>query len=83
MPLYDYLCRACGHEFEALVRAGASPSECPECHGRDLERQLSTFALSTDERRQAAALDSRRRQIAKRKDAIIAEEEYREKHDKE
>lgn len=83
MPLYDYRCQSCGHEFEALVRAGGTPSQCPECHGTELERLLSTFALSTDERRQAAALDSRRRQIAKRKDAIIAEEEYREKHDKE
>lgn len=83
MPLYDFRCRRCGHEFEALVRGGDAPKECPECRAHDLERLLSTFALSTDERRQAAALDSRRRQVAKRKDAVIAEEEYREKHDKE
>jgi hypothetical protein len=47
-----------------------------------LERLLSTFAVDSAERRQAAAKDSRRRQIAGRKDAIIAEEEYRQKHDK-
>jgi hypothetical protein len=69
-------------EFEALVR-GADPVECPACHGSDVERLLSTFALSTDERRQAAALDSRRRQIAKNRDKVIADEEYRQKHDKE
>jgi putative FmdB family regulatory protein len=82
MPLYDFQCRSCGLEFEALVRGGELP-QCPECHGQDLERKLATFALSTDERRQAAALDSRRRQIAKNRDKVIADEEYREKHDKE
>jgi putative FmdB family regulatory protein len=83
MPLFDFRCRACHHEFEVLVRTGGPDVECPECHGRDNERLLSTFALSTEERRQAAARDSRRRQIAKNRDKVIAEEEYRQKHDKE
>jgi putative FmdB family regulatory protein len=82
MPLYDFRCRTCGHEFETLVRTGDSPS-CPECRGSDLERLLSTFALSTDERRQAAVRDSRKRQIRANRDKVIAEEEYRAKHDKE
>lgn len=82
MPLYDFRCRACRHEFEALVRVNDIP-ECPSCHGRNLERLLSTFAVDTAERRQAAAKDSRRRQIAARKDAVIAEEEYRREHGKE
>jgi putative FmdB family regulatory protein len=82
MPLYDFECRTCGREFEALVRAGDEP-QCPDCHGRDLVRQLSTFALSTDERRQAAAKQSRQLQIRKNRDKVIADEEYRQKHDKE
>jgi len=81
MPLFDFVCRTCSHEFEALVRTGETPT-CPACHGHDLERQLSTFAVDSAERRQAAAQDARRRQIAKRKDAVIAEEEYRQKHDR-
>jgi hypothetical protein len=64
-----------------LVRPGVDPA-CPGCGGVDLEKQLPTFALSTDERRAAAAKQSRQRQIAGRKDAIIADEEYRQKHDK-
>lgn len=82
MPLYDFRCRTCSAEFEALVRTGDTP-RCPECGGGDLERLLSTFALSTEERRQAAVRDSRKRQIAKNRDKVIAEEEYRAKHDKE
>ena len=84
MPLYDFACKSCQHEFEALVRPQdtAQPA-CPSCGGRDLERLLSTFAVDTADLRRAAATDSRRRQIAKRKDSYIAEEEYRNKHDKE
>lgn len=82
MPLYDFHCRTCGREFEALVR-GADRPTCPGCHGADLERLLSTFALSTDERRRAAVRDSRKRQIRANRDKVIAEEEYRQKHDKE
>ena len=82
MPLFDFRCKTCGKLFETLVRTGDSP-RCPACGGADLEKQLPTFALSTDERRAAAAKQSRLRQIAARKDAIIADEEYRQKHDKE
>ena len=82
MPLFDFRCGACKHEFEALVRAGDTPV-CPSCGARNLERLLSAFALNTAEKRQAAAKQSRQRQIGKRKDALIADEEYRQKHDKE
>ncbi len=83
MPLYDYHCRACGHEFEVLVRPGDEGLACPSCKGRDLEKLLSTFAVSYAEKTQAAARNSRKRQIAARQDALIADEEYRQKHDKE
>lgn len=46
MPLYEYDCRTCTHHFEALVR-NSEPPACPSCHGTDLQRALSTFAVST------------------------------------
>jgi putative FmdB family regulatory protein len=54
MPLYDFHCRACGQAFEALVRPGSAPA-CPSCASADLERQLSTFAVSSSERSQQMA----------------------------
>ena len=46
MPLYEYACRSCSSQFEALVRSHEAP-ECPSCHGKDLERRLSVFAAHT------------------------------------
>jgi len=46
MPLFDFVCRACGTEFEFLVRGGEKPV-CPRCQGTDLAKQLSTFAART------------------------------------
>ncbi|HVZ21633.1 MAG TPA: zinc ribbon domain-containing protein [Vicinamibacterales bacterium] len=47
MPLYEYACRDCDHQFEALVRAGETP-ECPSCHGSTLDRRQSVFAAHTN-----------------------------------
>jgi putative FmdB family regulatory protein len=46
MPLYEYACKECDHQFEALVRASDTP-ECPACHATALERRLSVFAAHT------------------------------------
>ncbi len=62
MPLFDFRCRACGETFEALVRPGHPPA-CPACQGTDLERQLSTFAMTSREQTQARA-DVKRKKAA-------------------
>jgi putative FmdB family regulatory protein len=81
MPLYDFHCPACNHEFEALVRPQDPPPKCPSCGSVDIEKLLSGFALRTDERHQAAVVDSRRRQIKANKDKLVADEEYRKEHE--
>jgi putative FmdB family regulatory protein len=43
MPLFEYACRTCDHEFEALVRGHDTP-ECPSCRSQSLERRQSVFA---------------------------------------
>jgi len=47
MPIYEYACSGCGHEFEALVRSSTVP-ECPQCHSHDLNKLLSVFAKPGD-----------------------------------
>ena len=43
MPIYDYVCRNCGEQFEWLVRNDEKPS-CPSCGRRKLTKQFSVPA---------------------------------------
>jgi putative FmdB family regulatory protein len=44
MPLFEYRCRECGHQFEFLTRSTLTPA-CPKCESQQLEKQLSVFAV--------------------------------------
>jgi putative FmdB family regulatory protein len=46
MPIFEYICSECNHGFEALVY-GSEKAECPKCHSKKLQPQLSVFAVST------------------------------------
>jgi len=56
MPIYEYACQHCGHEFEALVRQSTVP-QCPSCQSTALDKRLSVFATAgaTPERAPALA----------------------------
>jgi putative FmdB family regulatory protein len=45
MPIFEYICKECDHRFEALIY-GKEKAECPKCHAKKLEPQLSVFAVS-------------------------------------
>jgi putative FmdB family regulatory protein len=45
MPIFEYICTECHHEFEALVY-GKDKATCPKCHSRKLQPQLSVFAVA-------------------------------------
>jgi putative FmdB family regulatory protein len=45
MPIYEYACKECQHEFEALVY-GSQKAECPKCASKQLAPKLSVFAVS-------------------------------------
>ena len=45
MPIFEYICQECRHQFEVLVY-GKEKAECPKCHATKLEPQLSVFAVS-------------------------------------
>jgi putative FmdB family regulatory protein len=45
MPTYDYICDACGHEFEAFESIKADPqSVCQTCHEVRLRRKIGPGA---------------------------------------
>lgn len=48
MPIYEYECQACGHQFEEWQKISDSPvRKCPTCGQRKVERlvSLSSFHL--------------------------------------
>ena len=44
MPIYEYRCEPCDHEFETLVRSASDTPHCPQCGGIDLDKQFSVPA---------------------------------------
>jgi len=49
MPIYEYVCSDCAHEFETLQKMSAAPlSACPACEKPALKKKISApgFRLS-------------------------------------
>ena len=42
MPIYEYACESCGHQFDALQKMSDDPLEdCPDCGESSLKKLLS------------------------------------------
>lgn len=49
MPIYEYICADCGHEFETLQKMSDAPlRDCPSCSQESLKKKISApgFRLS-------------------------------------
>ena len=81
MPLFDFRCRACGAQFEALVRAPSAPA-CPSCASADLERLVTGFSVSVRSGglSKAARKAVQKQQTAQRRDQAAFQEEIEKKH---
>jgi len=53
MPIFEYVCQQCNHQFEAIVM-GKQKAACPKCESKRLNQQLSSFAVGADKSRAAA-----------------------------
>jgi putative FmdB family regulatory protein len=45
VPLYEYECLKCRHQFEALV-IGARKPVCPKCKSEELEKRVSPLGFA-------------------------------------
>jgi len=46
MPIYEYACTACGHEFEEWQKMSDAPVRtCPKCKKKKVERLISRTAF--------------------------------------
>jgi putative FmdB family regulatory protein len=80
MPIFEYRCRACGHEFEALILPSTGAAVCPSCEGHDLEQLLSLFSVSSESTRQSSLKQARQKNSAIQREKTIADQELVRKH---
>ena len=71
MPIFEYRCKSCGQQFEALVRKSDTPT-CPSCQSVDLEKLLSLPVVKS-ETTKAQALKA-----AKKRDQALGTERTQE-----
>lgn len=46
MPIYEFVCESCGHEFEQIVSFSAQHSPaCPSCAAETVNRRMSKPAI--------------------------------------
>jgi|HubBroStandDraft_4_1064222.scaffolds.fasta_scaffold11021_4 putative FmdB family regulatory protein len=74
MPVFEYKCRLCGHQFEYLVLHSSPPAECPACHQDELDQQISLCAVSSEASRLANL------SAAHAKAAAVRSENQRQQH---
>ena len=79
MPIFEYECRSCRHQFEQLIRTGDTPA-CPKCSGHDLEKLLSHVAMSSENTRQLNFNRARKAARLVQRDKDHAQAEYEKKH---
>ena len=47
MPIYEYRCPDCGHEFEKIQSFSDDPvKDCPSCGAQDVRKKISLSAFS-------------------------------------
>jgi putative FmdB family regulatory protein len=46
MPIYEYQCEQCNHEFEKLVFNSSEKISCPGCKSKKVKRMMSACAFS-------------------------------------
>ncbi|MCM2359387.1 MAG: zinc ribbon domain-containing protein [Geobacteraceae bacterium] len=49
MPIYEYVCEACGEQFAKLQKMGAAEDEtaCPKCGSSEVKRRISGCSIGS------------------------------------
>jgi putative FmdB family regulatory protein len=82
MPIFEYRCSGCSHEFEQLVRTGDTPA-CPSCGSTSLERLLSMVSVSSEGTRAASLHKAKQKAKLVQRDKDVAQAEYERHHHEE
>jgi putative FmdB family regulatory protein len=85
MPIYDYQCKKCAHQFELLVLK-STVVQCPSCKSKRLEQLLSTGIGVSSASISASNVQAARRKYGASKnlkDKRVAEAEHIREHQNE
>ena len=81
MPIYEYACRVCAHEFEAFLRKPTDGASCPACQSGDLERLISKPRVHSEARKGRSMRAAKKRDSAQAKEAAYTQRQYELHHD--
>lgn len=81
MPIYEFRCQCCDQLFEALVRPTSTTTACPSCQSDRVERQISSFAVSSDGTRHRNLIRARKDGTKTALEKAKADEEWLHHHD--
>jgi putative FmdB family regulatory protein len=46
VPIYEYHCEPCDHDFETLIRSQSDSARCPQCGSLEVAKQFSVPAAA-------------------------------------
>ena len=55
MPIFEYHCRKCKHNFETIVLSAREKIACPKCQSSAVEKHLSVFSSPASSQESAAS----------------------------
>jgi putative FmdB family regulatory protein len=80
MPIFEYACKSCGKEFEALVLPTTAAPACPACQGTDLEKLISRPAIKSESTHGLAMKAAKKRDQKQGAEQARAQREYELHH---
>lgn len=80
MPIFEYRCQSCKHEFEALVRSNDVP-KCEKCGAEKLEKLFSLPAIKSESTHALAMRAAGKRDKKQGAEREHTQREYEKNHD--
>ena len=80
MPIFEYACKSCGKEFEALVLPTTDAPKCPACASTELEKLISSPAIKSETTHDLAMRAAKKRDKIQGSEKARAQREYELHH---
>ena len=80
MPIYEYTCGKCKHDFEHFARnLSDQPKKCPKCGSKRVKKQFSSFATTKTFQLASGPSKSSKAPVAKSSEKTSSEKSSSEK----